>query len=137
MARVVTQIVTPDAVFAAVDDHMGGPMIWGQSDCTASACAVFAALHGVDPLQPLRGSYDSPITAARMIRRAGGMLALGQRLARGAGLVRCGEVPGAIGILRNDGRLVAAICLMPGKWSAKTADGFAILGGMVAAWRRQ
>lgn len=127
-------IVTPDAVFAAVDDHMGGPMIWGQSDCTASACAVFAALHGVDPLQPLRGTYDSPITAARMIRRAGGMLSLGRRLARVAGLRPCGEVPGAIGVLRNDGRLVAAICLMPGKWAAKTADGFAIEREAVCAW---
>lgn len=129
--------VTPEAVFAACDDLMGGPMIWGQSDCTASACNVFAALHGIDPLAPLRGRYDSPISAARIIRRAGGMAALGQDLAARAGLVRCGEVPGAIGLVENAGRLVAAVCIAPGKWAAKTVDGFAIFGEADRAWCRQ
>lgn len=120
-------MVTPDQVFGACDRIMAVPLIWGLSDCTAAACDVFAELWGIDPLAPIRGSYCGPAGARRIIRQAGGMLALGQYLADRAGLVRCEDVPGGIGIASNARQHVAAICIAPRKWAAKTADGFAIL----------
>ncbi|MEH7827101.1 DUF6950 family protein [Gemmobacter denitrificans] len=128
-------ILTPAQVFEACDRIMAGPLVWGLSDCTAAACDVFADLHGIDPMAPLRGAYAGPGAARRIIRQAGGMLALGQALAARAGLVECHAVPGAIGILPNARRHVAAICIEPGKWAAKTADGFAVTDGALTAWR--
>lgn len=121
-------------VMAAVERRMGGALEWGVSDCTASACSVFADLHGIDPLAPLRGSYNGPVSAGRIIRAAGGMEALADDLARQAGLVRCCEVPGSIGLVRDGTALVAAICVARGVWAVKAQLGFGILKKVMVAW---
>ncbi|WP_397544909.1 DUF6950 family protein [Roseicitreum antarcticum] len=49
----------------AVLTHMRGPFVWGASDCCTSASDVFQALHGVDPMAPLRGQYTTEAGAWR------------------------------------------------------------------------
>lgn len=63
-----------------------GPLVWGVSDCCACACDVFLALHGVDPMTPLRGAYRSERGAKVAIARRGGWLAMTRALADQAGL---------------------------------------------------
>lgn len=108
---------------------MHRPFEWGRSDCSTSACDVFAALWGVDPLAPWRGAYDSALSAARLIRRMGGHEALAIEMARRAGL-RDGEAIGAIGIA---GRTLV-ICVRPGVWAGKTETGLAVVRAVDRAW---
>lgn len=115
--------VTPDAVRAAALEIMARRWVWGVSDCSAAACDVFARLHGVDPLAPLRGRYR---TAAEARAAQGPDWAVVCRgLAARAGLVEGAEVPGALGLIRHAEGLALAVCIRPGLWAAKTLGGVA------------
>lgn len=124
----------------AVDDIMSQPWQWGQSDCTASAADVFHRLHGIDPMQVLRGTYADAFSAYRLIRQWGGMLEMGRRLAMIAGLRPGYGEPGDIGVsfacasIGPEGR-AAVICVQPGVWAGKTTDGYAILTAAERCWR--
>jgi hypothetical protein len=126
-----------EAALAAMD----GPVVWGKSDCCASACDVFMELRGVDPLAPVRGRYSSVIEAARLIRAGGGFLMLARRLARHAGLSRVLPRPGSLGLtepgmaLGPEGRALA-ICVGRGTWIAKGIDGAVMLSdaAICEAW---
>jgi hypothetical protein len=47
------------------------PHKWGEHDCVTFAADCVQAMTGEDALGDLRGSYDSPISAARVIRQMG------------------------------------------------------------------
>lgn len=114
--------VTPAAVRAAALDIMTARRwVWGVSDCSAAACDVFARLHGVDPLAPLRGRYRTAAEA----RAAQGpdWAAVCRALAARAGLVERAEVPGALGLIRQAEGAALAVCIRPGLWVAKTPGG--------------
>lgn len=116
--------VTPDAVRAAALDIMTARRwVWGVSDCSAAACDVFARLHGVDPLAPLRGRYRT--AAAARAAQGADWLAVCRALAGRAGLVEGAEVPGALGLIRHAEGLALAVCVRPGVWVAKTPGGLA------------
>lgn len=123
-------------LMAIVSDVMGRPWRWGEADCCASACDVFLRLHGVDPMQPLRGACASREEAGRVIGAMGGMTAMVERLTAAAGLVRTDDPqPGDLGLTaeRPEGRALC-ICVSPDRWAAKTARGFAIIGPAERAW---
>ena len=80
-------------VIDLVDRIYAGPIVWGSSDCCTRACDVFAALHGVDPMAPLRGRYSSAAEALHMIRARGGWLRMCNDLADAA--------PGGVGRARS------------------------------------
>lgn len=121
---------------AAALDVMGRGWVWGRADCCTAACDVFARLWGVDPMGPLRGSYDSAFGAGRAIRVHGGWQAMAQGLADRAGLVASarvgalglGVVPGAVG-----GRALV-IHAAPGVWLGKTMTGCATVREVEASW---
>lgn len=121
-------------VMAVVERHLGGPFGWGVADCCAAASAAFAEIHGIDLMPDLRGTYAGPIAAARIIRQAGGLRRLAETRAAAAGLRRCGDVPGAIGLVAGPRGPVAAICIAPGKWAAKARQGFVIVREAEIAW---
>lgn len=127
-------MVTPDSVEAAVVDLMAGPLVWGVSDCSAAACDVFARLHGVDPLAPVRGAYATEAGAARLIRRHGGWLALADRLARLAGLVPGVGAAGEIGLIAQGARLSLGIALGGGLWAGRIDGGYATTSGAKRSW---
>lgn len=54
---------------------------WGSHDCVTFAADCVKAQTGEDPLGDLRGSYDSPLTAAKVIKGMGAN-SLGDALAK-------------------------------------------------------
>jgi len=120
---------------------MDGPVVWGRRDCCTAACDVFAALTGIDPMLPLRGRYASAIDAGRIVRRAGGFRALAARLAAVAGLSPGPVAVGGLGLSRpglalGPERRALLVCLGPGAWAAKGADGMVLLddSAVEVAW---
>ena len=104
---------------------------WGEADCCTSACDVFLRLHGVDPMEPLRGAYSSRTGADLLIDGGGGMEALAVSLARLAGLREGIGGAGEIGVGE-------ARCFLIGTgegWVGKTANGFATVPRAVRSWR--
>ena len=121
---------------ALVSEIMGRPWKWGEADCCAAACDVFLRLHGIDPMEPLRGACASREEAERVIGAMGGMIAMVDRLTARAGLVRTdAPQPGDLGITaeRPEGRALC-ICIAPDRWAAKTARGFAVVSMAEGAW---
>lgn len=51
--------------------RMQTPHEWGVHDCAIFAADAVLEMTGEDPMQDLRGSYDSPVSAARVVRQAG------------------------------------------------------------------
>lgn len=132
--------LTPTAVMAEVEKIMSPHWRWGLLDCTTAASDVFAALHGIDPMAPVRGKYRSAVEAYRLIEAWGGMMAMGSALAHLAGLTEGISAPGEIGISKLgfcSGRWdrAAVICVSPGAWAAKTPEGFALLPNAERSWR--
>lgn len=118
--------VTPDAVRAAALDIMTARRwVWGVSDCSAAACDVFARLHGVDPLAPVRGSYASEAEARAVQGDDWPEVCAG--LAARAGLVEGPEASGSIGLIRHAAGLALAVCIRPGLWAAKSMRGLAVV----------
>ena len=113
---------------------MDRPWQWGAADCCTAACDVFKRLHGVDPMEPLRGRYMSRVGAMRLVALDGGWLAMGGKLAARSGLVESDGREGDIGIIRTGDQLALGICLAPGVWAAKDETGMATVPDFVRAW---
>jgi len=109
---------------------------WGAADCCTAACDVFARLHGVDPMAPLRGLYGTKAEAEAMIAREGGLDALAVRLAALSGLRLSEGRAGDIGVsgpgVASGGRCLM-ICTGRG-WAAKSPAGFVIVPRAEMAW---
>ena len=123
--------VTPAAVLEAVEAAMLRPWAWGVADCCASACSVFAALHGIDPMGDLRGACADAEGAAAVIEAEGGMVGMTRRRTMEAGLVQVAVAearPGDLGLSRSrpEGRALC-VCVEPGAWAAKTTRGYALI----------
>jgi hypothetical protein len=100
------------------------PWKWGESDCCTFACDVFREVYGIDPMADIRGTYNSALSAARLIESRGGMDINVRKTLRDAGLVPCEPREGALGVVTDTGGAkVAAICAAPGVWLARTATG--------------
>jgi hypothetical protein len=52
------------------------PFSWGRNDCCLFTCDWLAALFGVDHAAALRGTYDTALSAARVLEERGGVLAI-------------------------------------------------------------
>lgn len=120
-------------VMAVCMDVMDRPWEWGAADCCTAACDVFQRLHGIDPMDPLRGRYSSRLGALRLIAQEGGWLEMGQRLADRAGLILSGGEPGDIGVIVTQGQFALGICI--GKtWAGKSETGLATVHEFARAW---
>ena len=130
---------TPSAVMAEVDRVMAVRWQWGLADCCTAASDVFLALWGVDPMAELRGTYEDAGSAARLIARRGGFLALCEAAARSSGLVAGAGRPGDIGLSAAgagggpDGRAML-ICVKPGAWAGKSDLGYSITRDVERCW---
>lgn len=123
-----------------VERVMGDRWQWGVRDCCSSAADVFLALHGIDPMAEVRGTYSTAIGAYRLIRDWGGFPAMADAMARIAGLEIGTGQPGEIGLSEPgnaggpDGRAML-ICIQPGQWAGKSEMGFVVLPGVERCWR--
>lgn len=125
---------------AEVDRIMSAAWAWGTADCCTSACDVFAALHGRDPMEPVRGQYVNAKGAARLIRDWGGFAAMAASLAWMQGLIASDGAAGDIGLspagaAEGPERRALLVCVDRGVWAGKTEVGFAILPAAERCWR--
>jgi hypothetical protein len=132
--------LTPDAVMEAVDRIMSVRSEWGSTDCCFSACDVFADLHGIDPMAPVRGVYSDVIGAARLLKDYGGFVSMAETLAGAAGLIVSDGRTGDIGISSAGAglgpeRRCLLICAEPGVWAGKTELGYGIIRNAERSWR--
>ncbi len=131
--------VSPSAVMAEVERVMSARWQWGAADCCTSACDVFAALHGIDPMAQVRGAYDDAVSAARLIRDWGGFAAMAEALARTARNSVSNGQTGDIGLSAPgdaggpDGRAML-VCIEPGAWAGKSELGYTVLPNAERCW---
>ncbi len=132
--------MTPEQVLAEVDRVMGARWEWGVADCCACAADVFDAIWGIDPMAPVRGTYNDAMGAYRLIRDWGGFPAMADAMARIARLEVGSGQPGEIGLSAPgnaggpDGRAML-ICIQPGQWAGKSEMGYVVLPGVERCWR--
>lgn len=125
----------------AAQEAMLRPWAWGEADCCTSACAAFAALHGVDPMAPLRGAYRTQNGARDEIAARGGWEAMTLALARDAGLASVAvedAAAGDIGLMIHGATATPALALCVGStWAVKTLRGMGLAqrADVVMAWR--
>lgn len=62
----------PERLGQYLQDCSERPFVWGQHDCCLFAADVIQTLTGVDPAAELRGTYESALGAARVIKDNGG-----------------------------------------------------------------
>lgn len=119
----------------AVVDIYTGPLVWGRADCCTCACDVFARLHGVDPMAPLRGLYSTEAGALALIRSWGGWRRMTARLAAMAGLRGGAGAVGELGLVRQPSGYTLAICVGRNQWAGRIDGGFETTGSVVVSWQ--
>ncbi len=123
-----------DAALAAALAAMDRPFEWGVADCCTSACDAFHALHGVDPMAPLRGRYRTARGAGVIIARRGGFFTMACDLARGSGLAMgCGDA-GEIGVAQVGPRLALVFSIAPHVWAGKSEHGMTTVRAVLKSW---
>ena len=115
-------MVSADDAWLAVVAAYVGPVRPGLADCCSAPCDAFRALHGVDPMAPLRGTYDDWPEARARVRQMGGWRRMFATLARRAGLVAGQGAPGEIGLIALPGHRHLGLCV-GGDWWAIRVDG--------------
>lgn len=63
----------PERLNAAIDARRNMPGAWGSHDCCLFACDIINELVGIDPAADLRGTYDSALSAVRVLKANGGV----------------------------------------------------------------
>ena len=114
------------------ETHMSGEIVWGTRDCCTGACDIFQSLHGIDPMWPLRGLYETKYGAYREIKSRGGWLEMTTSLANTCGLVSGDGSFGEIGVTREGVANLAggrALAISGGDlgWIIRTEMGYAII----------
>lgn len=131
-------MITEDDALRAARRSMRGAFSWGDADCASAACAAFALLHGVDPLGPVRGTYDTAAGAWAIVAAAGGYQPWCAARFAEAGLVES-DAPGSGDLVMVPGRepfgLALALCIRPGLAVLKGEGGPAFWWGtMTEGW---
>lgn len=119
------------AVLAAVDQVMSRPFERGAADCCTSACDVFAALWGLDPMAAIRSQYTGLKGAAALIRANGGLPGMAESIAAQSGFTE-GHAVGGLALSHDAQTLL--VCIQPGQWAGKTQTGYAIVRQAGKGW---
>lgn len=111
------------------------PFVWGSEDCCLFACDWVLSQRAVDPARRYRGSYRTERGAYRVIRRAGGFLAMVEAEMAAAGLMETSDpLPGDVGVVETEQREALAICSRVG-WVAKAPRGIVAASfKLIKAW---
>lgn len=130
-------------------DYLSGELArrwrWGEADCLMMLAGWVRQRVGADPAICIRGTYGTEAEALELIRKHRGLVGCIEHCLRPIGIARTdAPMAGDIGVvfaqISRRGvikkRLVGAICLKPGMWIVKTADGLAAKDFKVwRAWR--
>lgn len=117
-----------------VHEVHGKTFAWGKLDCCLWAAACVEAQTGVDHAEGIRGTYDDVMSAARVVKRMGGLRGIGARL--GAPVPPLTARHGDIGLVRSNGKPVLAVCAGP-TWLVVSSQGLlnAPLASAINCWR--
>lgn len=101
----------PAKLQTLVENRRRAPFQWGVNDCLLWPADVAYALTGEDPALEFRGTYDSALSAMRIVKGAGGIGKLiSQQLRRIPTSVRLAQ-RGDVLLYNQDGRLCGGVCL--------------------------
>lgn len=107
---------------------------WGKLDCCMWASACVEAQTGVDLGAGVRGTYSTESGARRVLRKLGGLEALGAKVGPAVPplMARFGD----IGLVFSNGKKVAALCAGP-VWLIVTSQGMlnVPLDAAINCWR--
>lgn len=107
------------------------PFIWGLWDCCTSACDVFALMHGVDPMAPLRWLYRTRTEALALIRQWGGWRRMFVALTALAGLSEGVGAEGELGLVKTEAGFTLATGIGGDWWAVKMDCGFKTVPGAI------
>lgn len=93
---------------AYVSSRTGMPFAWGTNDCCTFAAGAVQAVTGKDPMVAVP-SYNTALTAARLIEAGGGLKALATALL-GQPVAPLVAAVGDVVLLHNEGRELLGIC---------------------------
>lgn len=116
------------------------PFAYGRNDCCLLLAGWWKCVHGVDPAKSLRGTYSTDAEKDALLEREGGLLAVVERLAAGAG-AKPTETPslGDFGVIEH-AKPFGAICAgTAGQalcWAIRTEKGVGFLTNpkVLKAW---
>lgn len=137
----MARVLTGDDVMRAAQAAMMRPWVWGEADCCTSVCDMVIALFGHDPMDDIRGAYDSAEGADALIGAYGGFLGIASAMARSVGwLPVSGPVwPGDVGVtapgVHQPDRRALAMCVGPGAWVCKSPRGLTVVREVDRCWR--
>ena len=107
------------ALAAFISGLAARPMVWGQSDCVMMAADWIKSRGHADPAAPYRGRYKTELGCARLLSKAGGVLAMMQSGAARIGLqITDTPEPGDVGcilVITPSGRPSEAGALFDGR----------------------
>ena len=106
----------PERLAATIERARSCPFAWGQCDCVSFAAACVFAVTGVDVMDRVRGGWSSADTAARLLRRRGGLMVAVSRALGPARLDHFGARRGDV-IFVPAGRPHVAVCDGANWWS--------------------
>lgn len=101
----------PSRLNALVDVRRNTPFQWGNHDCLLWPADVVAAITDSDPALEFRGTYDSPLSAMRIVKQHGGMAALVDHCTSFERVPVAKASRGDVVMTTYDGRLCGGVCL--------------------------
>lgn len=113
------------------------PFAWGRHDCCLWVADWLVARGRPDPAAAWRGRYRTPLGAARVLTRLGGVIGAAHALGlEPTDRAICGDV-GVVAVIGLDGRRAEAGAICTGRrWATLTAAGLLIAETTPrAAWR--
>lgn len=126
----------------------GRPWRWGETDCLMVLANWIERVHGIDPGEPFRGTYNDEQSCRAVLAAHGGTLALVDRVTASIGIERLVAIPPTAGDIavvrapckRRDAvalRDTGAICVGPGRFALLTPDCGVMIAPLPlrAAWR--
>lgn len=103
------------------------PFVWGTHDCVLFGADWIAMQTGTDPAAEYRGRYTSSAEAAKIIGRAGGLLAvISAAMDAGGFSVTDDPRPGDVGLV-SDGQSEAFAIRTAARWAGKTERGLYVV----------
>lgn len=123
-----------------LDESSQRPFAWGSFDCILFLADWPVDQLGTDPARVYRGAYRNPLGAERIIRKAGGLVALVDREFTAVGWGKSDDLgPGDIGVIEVEtatGRSACGAIFTGSHWCALAERGLLFVTcPPLASWR--
>lgn len=117
----------PERLAELVELRRFAPFVWGQHDCMLWGADAVAAMCGVDPAEPWRGTYATEAEAEAILQAEGGQIALIRRALGHAGTVPAAQAQRGDVALVVRGNLPSVGVVLGGVVAAPGLEGLAFL----------